>query len=290
MSTPLTFLARRRPVRALEPSRKAISGSYALLFIACLVAVVPFLYIVSTSFKDTASLFHYPPDWIPSPLFLGNYVNLIAEHPFLRWVFNTLFVATAVTVIKVVIDAMAAYALAKLPFTGKGAVSAVLLLSVAVPIAALIIPLFFFVRSLGLFDSYLALILPPLANPLGIFMIRSFIVSLPDDLDHSARLDGASEFGIFVFVILPLIKPGLVVLAVFTFLLQYTSFLWPLVIIRDPSIQILTVGVSSLKAIFLTDWGLISAALLLSAVPITLMFVFMQRFFLAQDLAGALKE
>ncbi|WP_162142419.1 carbohydrate ABC transporter permease [Cucumibacter marinus] len=263
--------------------------SYGVLAIACIVSLVPFFYVLSTSVKQTRSLFSYPPDWIPETLFWGNYQKILFEHPFLIWTFNTLFVALAVTLIKLLIDAMAAYALAKLNFTGKAALTGVLLMSVAIPVAALIIPLFFLIRDLGLLNSYWALILPPLANPLGIFMIRSFIVSLPDDLGHSARLDGEGEFGIFFKIILPLIKPGLVVHAIFTFMLQYTNFLWPLVAIQDERKQVLTVGISSLKANFVVDWGLISAAALLSAVPITLLFIFLQRFFLAQNLAGAFK-
>jgi ABC-type glycerol-3-phosphate transport system permease component len=280
----------RRPVRALEPSRPTIAASYGVLLVACVLALVPFLYVLSTSFKETQSLFSYPPDWVPSPMFLGNYGSLLVEHPFLRWTINTLVIASAVTLIKVFVDAAAAYALAKMRFAGQGAVTLVLLLSVAIPVAALIIPLFFFVRSMGLLNTYVALILPPLANPLGIFMIRSFIVSLPDDLDHSARLDGASELGIFTTIILPLVRPGLVVHAVFTFMLQYTNFLWPLVAVQNDDRQVLTVGISSLRAAYVVDWGLISAALLLAAIPITLMFIFLQRFFLAQNLAGALKE
>ena len=184
---------------------------------------------------------------------------------------------------------MAAYALAKMEFVGKSFIAVTLLLAVAVPVAALIIPLFFLVRSMGLLNTYWALILPPLANPLGIFMLRSFIVSLPDDLVLSARLDGDSEWKIFLRIILPLIKSGLVVHAVFTFMLQYTSFLWPLVAVQDAKRQVLTVGISSLKAIFVVDWGLISAASLLATIPITVLFLFLQRFFLAQNLAGALK-
>lgn len=281
---------RRRSARALVPSNRAVTGSYLILLVGCIVSIVPFLYVLSTSVKDTRSLFSYPPDWIPSPLFWGNYESLLVDHPFMTWTLNTLLVAGVITLVKVLIDAMAAYALAKLRFSGKAAVVVTLLFSVAIPVAALIIPLFFFVRSLGILNTYWALILPPLANPLGIFMIRSFIVSLPQDLDHSARLDGAGEWGIFWGIILPLVRPGLVVHAVFTFMIQYTSFLWPLVAVQNENRQVLTVGISSLKAIFTVDWGLISAASLLAAVPITIMFVFLQRFFIAQNLAGALKE
>ncbi len=279
-----------RGSRALRPGSGAITGSYAILIVGCIVSIVPFLYVLSTSVKDTRSLFTYPPEWIPDVFFWGNYTSLFTDHLFLEWTLNTLFVAGTITVVKVLIDAMAAYALAKMRFTGRLAITATLLFSVAIPIAALVIPLYFLVRWLDLLNTYWALILPPLANPIGIFMIRSFIVSLPQDLDHSARLDGSGEIGIFVQIILPLVKPGLVVHAVFTFMIQYTSFLWPLVAVQDEEMQVLTVGIASLKAIFTVDWGLISAASLLAAVPITLMFVFLQRFFIAQNLAGALKE
>lgn len=280
---------RRKNTVSLQPTKSMIGGSYIILISAAIISVIPFLYILSTSVKQTKSLFSYPPQWIPETLFWGNYSKLLVEFPFLIWVFNTLLVAFAVTFLKLVIDSMAAYALSKLEFKGKGALTGMLLMSVAVPVAALIIPLFFLVRSMGLLNTYWALILPALANPLGIFMIRSFMVSLPDDLVHSARLDGESEFGIFRKIILPLIKSGLVVHAIFTFMLQYTNFLWPLVAIQSDRKQVLTVGISSLRANFNVDWGLLSAASLLAAVPITVLFILLQKYFMAQNLSGALK-
>jgi ABC-type glycerol-3-phosphate transport system permease component len=276
--------------RALELPPSFVLGSYIILVFACIVTVVPFLYVLSTSFKETKSLFSYPPEWIPHQLYYGNYSNLVLEHPYLWWMANTFFVSVCVTAIKLVIDSMAAYSLAKMQFHGKKGLTILLLLSVAIPGTALLIPLFLTARSFGLLNSYWSLILPPLANPLGIFMLRSFITSLPQDIEHSARLDGASEMRIFLKVILPLIGPGLVVHAIFIFLLQYTSFVWPLIAIHDIDKQVLTVGISSLKAIFTVDWGLISAASLLATIPIIITFVFLQRYFMAQSLAGALKE
>ena len=227
----------KRNVVALRPTFGMVGSSYIILLFASAVSLVPFFYILSTSLKETRSLFSYPPQWIPETVFWGNFTKLLTEFPFINWTANTLFVALSVTALKLVIDAMAGYALAKLEFRGKAALSAILLLAVAVPVAALIIPLFFLMRSMGLLNTYWALILPALANPLGIFMIRSFIIPIPDDLIHSARIDGESEFGIFVRIVLPLIKPGLVVHAVFTFMLQYTNFLWPLVAIQMKSFK-----------------------------------------------------
>ena len=283
------FLGRKRNVVSLQPTRSMVLGSYFVLAFAAVVSIVPFLYILSTSIKDTRSLFSYPPQWIPNQIFWGNYGKLLQETSFVDWTINTFFVGIAITILKLAMDSMAAYALAKLNFSGKKVVFAVLLMAVAIPVAALIIPLFTLIRDMGLLNTYWALILPALANPLGIFMLRSFIVSLPDDLIHSARLDGAGEFRIFTQIILPLISSGLVVHAIFTFMLQYTNFLWPLVAIQTESRQVLTVGISSLKSNFVVDWGLISAASLLATIPITLLFLALQRFFLTQSLSSALK-
>ena len=274
----------------LPASRPATALAYAILLVGVAIALVPFLYVVSTSLKETTSLFSYPPDWIPSPIYWGNFESLFADHPFVWWTFNTLFVAGAVTVLKLWFDTMAGYALAKMEFAGRRGVALLFLLSVAIPISALIIPLFFVVRYLGLLNTYWALILPPLANPLGIFMARSFIVGIPDDLESSARLDGASEFTIYRRIVLPLIRPGLVVLGMFTFMLQYTSFIWPLIAVQDSERQVLAVGISGLQSAFLQDWGLLSAAMLLAAIPITLVFLPIQKAFVANDLSGALKE
>ncbi|MCY4101240.1 MAG: carbohydrate ABC transporter permease [Rhodobacteraceae bacterium] len=266
-----------------------VTVSYGVLLIASVVSIVPFLYILSTSIKDTRSLFSYPPDWIPDQIFWGNYAKLFYETSFLNWTLNTFVIGLTITILKLMIDAMAAYSLAKMEFAGKRLLTSTLLMAVAIPVAALIIPLFFIIRDMGLLNTYWALILPALANPLGIFLLRSFIVSLPDELIHSARLDGASELRIFTHLILPLISSGLVVHAIFTFMLQYTNFLWPLVAIQTESKQVLTVGISSLKSNFVIDWGLISAASLLATIPITLLFLALQRFFLAQSLSSALK-
>lgn len=283
-----------RPRRArrgvMAPRRSTLASAYGILLAGVAVSLVPFAYLVSTSLKDTNSLFNYPPDWIPSPLFWGNFTALFQDHPYIRWTINTLVVSGVVTLLKLLFDSMAGYALAKMDFTGKRGVTLVLLLSVAIPISALIIPLFFVVRHLGLLNTYWALILPPLANPLGIFMARSFVAGIPDDLEASARLDGASELTIYRRIVLPLIRPGLVVLGMFIFMLQYTSFLWPLVAVQDTDLQVLTVGISGLQSAFLQDWGLLSAGMLLAAVPITIIFLTVQRTFIVNDLSGALKE
>jgi len=263
---------------------------YGILIVAAIIALVPFLYVISASLKDKSALFSYPPEWIPSEPTLANFQALLENFPYLRWTLNSLIVASAVTIIKVVIDSMAGYAFAKMNFPGKDALFLVVLMTLMIPFAATLIPLFIIVRNLNLTNTYPGLILPALASPIGIFMMRQFIESLPSDLENAARLDGCSEFQIFRRVIMPLMKPGLVVLGVFTFMTQWTSYLWPLVISTREEMLTLTVGVQSLRSLFTVDWGILSAGAVLSMLPIILVFLFLQRYFIAGSIAGALKE
>ena len=263
---------------------------YTILIAAVFLSLLPFGYVISTSFKSTMSLFAYPPDWLPNDPTLDNYRNLLNRYPFWRWLFNSFIVAGSVTAIKLVVDSMAGYAFAKMRFPGKDALFLVVLMSLMVPFASLLIPTFIIIRELGMLNTYWGLILPGLASPIGVFMMRQFIESLPSDLENAARLDGCSEFQIYLRVILPLVKPGLVVLGVFTFMVQWTSYLWPLVIVTKPEMATLTVGARSLTSTFTQDWGLNSAAAILSMLPMIFVFIFLQRYFIAGSIAGALKE
>jgi ABC-type glycerol-3-phosphate transport system permease component len=282
--------ARRERPGLLSAKSAYTIAIYAVLIMASVVALLPFGYVVSTSFKSTMALFSYPPDWLPNEPTLDNYRNLLSRYPFWRWLLNSFIVAGSVTAIKLVIDSMAGYAFAKMQFPGKDALFLVVLISLMVPFASLLIPTFIIVRELGMLNTYWGLILPALASPIGVFMMRQFIESLPSDLENAARLDGCSEFQIYRRVILPLVKPGLVVLGVFTFMLQWTSYLWPVVAITKPEMATLTVGARSLTSNFTQDWGLNSAAAVLSMLPMIVFFIFLQRYFIAGSMAGALKE
>jgi ABC-type glycerol-3-phosphate transport system permease component len=271
--------------------RPADAAARLLLLAFCAAAVLPFLYVVSTSLKRSRSLYSFPPEWIPAHPSLHNYESLLFDHPFLRWTLNTLFVAGSVTAIKLVIDSMSAYAFAKLPFAGRRALFGVMLATIMIPAALLLIPLFFLVRDMGLLDTYWALILPPLANPVGVFILRGYIQALPPELEQAARLDHCSAWQTYRYVILPLVKPGLVVIASYTFLTQYIEFVWPLVAVESDDKLLLTTGLSTLRTQIQTiDWGLLSAASVLAMVPITLVFLLFQRRFVAASLTGGLKD
>jgi multiple sugar transport system permease protein len=268
---------------------KELARHLALGLVA-FILVAPFYYVFLASLKDGTEIFSYPPKLLPIPPYFGNYRELLWETGFLRWMFNTLFVATSVTVLKVFLDSMAGYALAKIEMTGKRVIFLLMLILLMVPIGALIVPLWSLVSGFGLINTYLALILPPLANPLGAILMRQFILGLPRDLENAARLDGLSEFAIYWRIVLPLIKPGLVVLAVIIFTDQFMSFTWPLIATTSDDLQVLTVGIAAMRAHGGANYGLWSASAVMSLVPIAIFFFVLQRQFLARSLAGALKQ
>ncbi|HET9894018.1 MAG TPA: carbohydrate ABC transporter permease [Streptosporangiaceae bacterium] len=281
----LALEARRARRRRLLGS----AGRHGALAVATLVFVVPFYYVILASVKHSSEIFTYPPKLLPFPLFFGNFKQLLEHTQYLRWMLNTLFVAGSVAILKVFMDSMAGYALAKLQITGKRIIFILMLILLMVPMSALIVPLWTLISTLGLLDTYWALILPALANPLGVFLMRQFILGLPSDLMSAARLDGLSEFTIYRRIVLPLIKPGLVVLAVIIFTDQYISFIWPLVATTSNNMEMLTVGVANLHARGGVNFGLWSASAVMSLVPIAIVFFALQRQFLSRSLAGALK-
>jgi ABC-type glycerol-3-phosphate transport system permease component len=264
--------------------------THLVLIVAAVMCAAPFFYVIAASLKDQGSLFHYPPVWVQVPPYIGNYERLLFDSGFPRWMLNTLIVATTVTTLKLFLDSMAGYALAKLEFTGKRVIFLLMLILLMVPFAALLIPLWSIAHSLNITNTYLALILPSLANPLGVFLMRQFILGLPKDLENAARLEGVSEFGIYWRIILPLVKPGLVVLAVIIFTTEFMSFTWPLVAVTRDDLLVLTVGVAGLRAKGGVNFGLWSAAAVMSLVPIAVFFFVLQRQFLARSMAGALKQ
>jgi len=269
--------------------------AYLVLAVFAVIAIGPFLYLLSPSLRASYELFSYPPDWIPNSLYWGNFNTILDETSYLRWGLNTLIFATGVTLITLVIDTMAGYAFARLRFPGRTFLFALVLATLMIPTAVLIAPLYIMVSNLpgwthsGI-NTYPAMIFPMVVSPLGVFMMRQFISTLPEGLVEAARLDGAGEWLIFRRIVLPLIKPAIVVLGIFTFMFQWVNFLWPLVITTSDDMKTLTVGIASLQGQFVTDWGVISAASVMTMLPIILVFLIFQRWFVQASIAGALKQ
>ena len=279
-------------------TRRAKSAlSYFVLGLFVLISVGPILYVISPAFRESKSLFSYPPQWLPNSLYLGNFKFLLTETNYIRWGINTLIFATSVTLISLVIDTLAGYAFARMNFPGKKVLFGCILATLMVPTAALLAPTYLLVRNLdrwtfGLIglDTFGGLIIPMTVSPLGVFMMRQFIETLPKGLYEAARIDGASEWRIFTKIVLPLMKPAVVVLGIFVFMQQWANFLWPLVITTKDETRVLTVGIATLQGQFVTNWGVIAAATLMTIAPIIMVFLFFQRWFVQASVAGALKQ
>ena len=270
-------------------------GAYAALTIFACIAVLPFIYLLSPSLRQSYELFTYPPQWIPDTLYWGNFSTVLHKTSYLRWGLNTLIFATSVTLITLVIDTLAGYAFARLRFPGRTFLFALVISTLMIPTAAVVAPLYIMVSHMPAWthagvNTYLGMILPMVCSPLGVFMMRQFISTLPEGLVEAARLDGASEFQIFRKIVLPLMKPAIVVLGIFTFMFQWVNFLWPLVITTTDHMKTLTVGIASLQGQFVTDWGVISAAAVMTMLPVLIVFLIFQRWFVQASMAGALKQ
>ena len=270
-------------------------AAYLVLAVFAVIAVGPFLYLLSPSFRQSYELFSYPPEWIPHSFYTGNFGTILNETSYLRWGLNTLIFATSVTVITLAIDTLAGYAFARLRFPGRTLLFALVLSTLMIPTAVLIAPLYIIISHLPAWthsgvNTYPGMILPMVCSPLGVFMMRQFISTLPEALVEAARLDGASEWQIFRKIVLPLMKPAIVVLGIFTFMFQWVNFLWPLVITTTDDMKTLTVGIASLQGQFVTNWGVISAAAVMTMIPVVIIFLIFQRWFVQASMAGALKQ
>jgi multiple sugar transport system permease protein len=284
----------RRHVR--HPVRRTLM--YALVIGTSLLMIAPLYWMFATSFKPTADIFASPPKWIPSPWTLNNYRDILqrsSELTFDRYFVNSVIVTVAIVSLNALFDTMAAYAFAKLRFPGRDVIFFLLLITLMIPFQVNLIPLYrlmVFFRNLNPhlgIDSYAALIMPSMVQVFGIFLMRQFFQSIPDEVLESARVDGASEFRIIRSVVLPLALPGMATLAIFTFLAAWNDFLWPLLVTSTNAHRTLPVGVALTARRNTTNWGDTMAGTMLAAFPMIIVFLVLQRRFIEGLTAGAVK-
>jgi len=254
---------------------------YTVVGLGFVAVVTPFVWMVLGSFKTQGELLRVPPTWWPEKPTLDNYRSLFSQQGFLRYFANSAFVAITVTAANVTFCSMVGYALAKLTFRGKKLVFALVMGTLMIPSMVTLVPLFVLVTNLGLTDTYLGLILPGMVTPFGVFLMRQFIIGLPDDLLDAGRIDGAGELRIFRQIILPLCGPALATLGILTFLGSWNSFLWPLVVAQTQEHYTLPVAL----ALFangqnVTNYGLLLAGATVVVVPILVVFLIFQRRFI----------
>ena len=252
---------------------------YVLLAILTISMLLPFLWMVSTSLMEEYEVFQFPPKLIPDSPKWSNYKEALSFLPFDRFFLNTVIVAVAVVVGQLFVCSTAAYAFARMNFPGRNVVFVLYLSTMMVPEAVTLIPGFIIINWFGWIDTFWALIVPFLNSVWGIFLLRQFLLTIPKDLEDSAKIDGASRFRIFWQIIMPLAKPALATLAVFTFLGTWRSFLWPLIVTRSLKMRTIEVGISAFHSLYSTNWPYQMAVAVVATVPILIIFFVAQKYF-----------
>ncbi|TCJ15605.1 carbohydrate ABC transporter permease [Rubrobacter taiwanensis] len=265
-----------------------VLGNAFLLF-AVFLTVMPYIYMVTSSFKPGSELFSIPVRIFPESLYLGNYELLLRETDFVRWFLNSVFVSAARTALSIVISIMAGYAFAKFAFRFKGVLFVLVIAMLTLPIYVLIVPLYTMMITFGWTDTYIALILPVAAQAIGVFLARQYLLSIPDEMLDAARIDGAGEWTVFWRIILPLSKPVIAVLGILFFTTTWNDFVWPLVVLTESRMFTVSLGLPTLLGPYSQEYGAILAGSFLSTLPIAAVFLVMQRRFVEAITAGAIK-
>ncbi|MCX4868671.1 carbohydrate ABC transporter permease [Streptomyces sp. NBC_00257] len=277
------------PVR-VHPLRRL--GRYAvrlLLAAGAVVSLVPFLWMAIAATHSTSDLFHSPPPFLPGGRLLDNLVRLQDTIGFGRVLLNSVGIAVVHTALSSLISAMCGYGLAKYRFRGRGLLLGVVLATMMIPFQVLLVPLFQMMASVGWIDSYQAVILPFLANSFGILLMRQSFVDFPDELLESARIDGSGELRTFYQVVLPCVRPQLGALVIFTFMAQWNSFIWPLLMLNSEDKYTVPVALNTLTGLSHVDYSGLMLGSLLATLPLMLLFLLFQRQFVAGLLGGAVK-
>ncbi|ELY28710.1 sugar ABC transporter permease [Halogeometricum borinquense DSM 11551] len=254
--------------------------AHAILLFMSAVAVFPFVWAFLTSLKPEDKIFTTITQIIPTDPTLINYVNMWLQNPLDRWVLNSLVLAVGVVFFTLLLDTLAGYALAKGDFKGKSIIYTLVIGTLVIPPQVVLVPLYLEMTMLNWSNTYWAIMVLYIANPFGTFMMRQFFLGVPDSLIEAARMDGCSTFQIYTRIMLPLAKPALSSLGVFTFIFVWGSFLWPLIILNDAAMFPLQVGIGLLTGRYSSQWGQLLAAVIIAALPVMVAYLLAQRTFM----------
>jgi multiple sugar transport system permease protein len=262
---------------------------YLVLIASSGIMLMPFYWSVTTSLKLEQFVFASPPQWWPNPITFQHYVDVFKQLPFARYFVNSLLVSGSITLGNVFLDTLAAYAFAKLRFPGRDKIFFLLLMGLMVPFQVNLIPMYRLMSILKWLDTYLALIVPTLTSITGIFLLRQFMNSIPDEILDSARIDGCSEFGVFTRVVFPLCMPGIATLVIITFMGAWNDFLWPRIVTSSQQIYTLPLGLTQLQSRYTSSEAQVMAGTVVVALPMILVFLLMQSRFIEGMTSGAVK-
>ncbi|MFD1676506.1 carbohydrate ABC transporter permease [Alicyclobacillus fodiniaquatilis] len=258
-----------------------------------IIIVIPFLWMIISSFKTQAQIFQSPFS-LPRALDVQNYAALFAQWPFFAWYRNSVLVAVILTVLTVLLSALSGYGFSKYRFSGKGWLFAIIIMGLSIPFQSILIPLYSEMARMHIANTYVSLIVPFIAPPIGIFLMRQFITTIPDELLDAGRIDGCHEFMLFVRIVLPLLKPAIAALAIITFVAAWGNFLWPLVMLNDSSKFTLPLGLYSLLSDASSggdaQYGVMMAGAALASLPPVAVFIIMQRSFISGLTMGGARD
>jgi multiple sugar transport system permease protein len=262
---------------------------YALLLLAVAWAIIPILWMVLSSFKSLEDMFRVPMDWLPNPWYFQAYPEAWAQRDFTRYFLNSAFISISITLGNILFCSMAGYALAKFRFVGRQFLFLTILSTLMLPLEVTMVPLFLIIKEFSWQNTYMGIIVPFLADAFGVFLMRQYILGIPDELIEAARIDGMHEFGIFFKIILPLSKPAMIALAIFTFREAWDMYIWPLIIITKEQLRPITVGVALFMSNYGTYWNQLLAVATIAMVPMFIMFLILQRYFIRGIVLSGLK-
>ena len=253
---------------------------YLVLVGGAFLMVFPFIWMVIASLMTAGEIQMRPPVWLPASPQFSNYSELAESIPIVRLYFNSLFTSGVIVFGVLLSSSLAGFAFAKYRFPGRELLFYLILATMMIPFFVTLIPVFFIVRQLGWIDSYQGLVVPGLTSAYGIFLMRQFMITVPDELIDAARIDGASEPMIYWRIVIPLVKPALATLGTFTFIGAWNNFLWPLLVLNSRELFTLPLGINSLRSLYADNTNLLMAGTAVAVLPMLLLFVFLQRYFI----------
>ena len=260
-----------------------------VLIIISLAMVIPFLWMITTSFKTSAQIFTWPPEWIPRPFTWKNYIDATIFFPFFRYLLNTAFITICTVIGQLITCSMGGYAFARVRFPGRDALFILYIATMMIPGQVTIIPVYILFKWIHWIDTYYAVIVPGLFSAFGTFLLRQFFLTIPRELEEAAIIDGCSIGGIYYKIILPLSKPALATLGIFTFMGAWNSFFWPLIVLNSQERMTLSVGLALFVGPFETTFNTLMAASTLVLLPVILAYIFAQGYFVKGITLSGLK-